>query len=91
MSKFKISIRGYGGEVTIGAVTEEEKAILSNPDKDIYELVNEDLEEICSWTEIDDQFHCFGATSPSVPVTGGTPYPVTVGPGGFVTISWNPQ
>jgi hypothetical protein len=65
MTKYKISIRGYGGEVTIGTVTEEEKAVLSNPNKDIYELVNEDLEEVSgSWSEIDDQFHCFGATSP---------------------------
>jgi hypothetical protein len=26
-----------------------------------------------------------------VPVTGGCNYPVTVGSGGSVTISWNPQ
>jgi hypothetical protein len=26
-----------------------------------------------------------------VSVTGGTAYPITVGPGGFVTISWDAQ
>jgi hypothetical protein len=26
-----------------------------------------------------------------VSVTSSTPYPIQVGPGGFVTISWNPQ
>ena len=62
--KYSIRISGYGSEITIGSVTEEEKAILSNPEKDLQELVFEDLEEVCGWSEIDDQFHCFGATSP---------------------------
>lgn len=62
--KYTINISGYGSEITIGSVTEEEKAILSNPEKDLQELVFEDLEEVCGWSEIDDQFHCFGATSP---------------------------
>lgn len=62
--KYTINISGYGSEITIGSVTEEEKAILSNPEKDLHELVFEDLEEVCGWSEIDDQFHCFGATSP---------------------------
>ena len=62
--KYSIRISGYGSEITIGAVSEEEKAILSNPEKDLQELVFEDLEEVCGWSEIDDQFHCFGATSP---------------------------
>lgn len=62
--KYTINISGYGSEITIGSVTEEEKEILSNPEKDLQELVFEDLEEVCGWSEIDDQFHCFGATSP---------------------------
>lgn len=62
--KYSIRISGYGSEITIGSVTDEEKEILSNPDKDLQELVFEDLEEVCGWSEIDDQFHCFGATSP---------------------------
>ena len=62
MSKYKISIEGYGAEITIGSVTEEEKAILNNDEKDLVEIVNEDLEEICGWSEIDDQFHGWGAT-----------------------------
>ena len=62
--KYSIRISGYGSEITIGTVSEEEKTILSNTEKDLQELVFEDLEEVCSWSEIDDQFHCFGATSP---------------------------
>lgn len=63
--KYSVRISGYGSELTIGTVNEEEKAILSNTEKDIYEIVNEDLEEVSgSWSEIDDQFHGFGATTP---------------------------
>jgi len=62
--KYSIRISGYGSEITIGAVSDEEKAILSNTEKDLQELVFEDLEEVCGWSEIDDQFHCFGATTP---------------------------
>jgi hypothetical protein len=64
MKKYKVLINGYGSELTIGSVTEEQKEILSNEDKDIYEIVNEDLDDFGGWNEIDDQFHCFGATSP---------------------------
>jgi len=62
--KYSIRISGYGSEITIGTVSDEEKAILSNSEKDLQELVFEDLEEVCGWSEIDDQFHCFGATTP---------------------------
>lgn len=62
--KYTINVNGYGSEITIGSVNETEKEILSNPDKDLNEIVFEDLDEYCPWNEIDDQFHCFGATSP---------------------------
>ena len=62
--KYSIRISGYGSEITIGAVSDEEKAILSNTEKDLQAIVFEDLEEVCGWSEIDDQFHCFGATPP---------------------------
>ena len=62
--KYEIRISGYGSELTIGSVTEEEKEILSNPDKELIDIVNEDLEEVSFWAEIDDQFHCFGVTEP---------------------------
>ena len=64
MKTFRIVIDGTGGELTIGNVSAEEKEILSNPDKELIELVNEDLEEVCGWSEIDDQLHCFGVTEP---------------------------
>jgi hypothetical protein len=78
--KYSIRISGYGSEITIGSVSEEEKAILSNPEKDLQELVFEDLEEVCGWSEIDDQFHCFGATSPFTitSLSGRTAYSVTI-------------
>lgn len=62
MRTYKISIIGYGSEVTIGSVTEETKKILSNPDKELVEAVDEDLDEIGGWYEIDDQFHKWGAS-----------------------------
>jgi hypothetical protein len=62
MRTYKISICGYGSEVTIGSVTEETKKILSNPDKELVEAVDEDLDEIGGWHEIDDQFHKWGAS-----------------------------
>jgi hypothetical protein len=31
------------------------------------------------------------STSPGVSITPATSYPITVGPGGFITISWNTQ
>lgn len=64
MKKYEISITGYGSELTIGSVTKEQKEILSNEDKDIHEIVNEDLDDFGGWNEIDDQFHCFGVSSP---------------------------
>ena len=62
--KYEIRISGYGSELTIGSVTEKEKELLSNPDKELIDIVFEDLEESYGWNEIDDQFHCFGATEP---------------------------
>ena len=62
MRKYKVSISGYGCEATIGSVSEELKQILSNPDKELVEIVDEDLDEQGGWYEIDDQFHRWGAS-----------------------------
>ncbi len=62
MGKYTISISGYGCELTIGSVSEEEKEILSNADKELIEIVTEDFDY--GPEEIDDQFHCFGCTEP---------------------------
>jgi len=59
--KYTVSIFGYGSEVTIGSVNEEQKAILSNPDKELVDCVLEDLEEWGGWYEIDNQYHRWGA------------------------------
>lgn len=58
--RYTIRINGYGCELTIGAVSPEEKEILSNPDKELVRIVTEDLDY--GPEEIDDQFHCFGCT-----------------------------
>jgi hypothetical protein len=62
MKKYKVSIYGYGAEVTIGSVNEEQKAIINNPDKELWEIVTNDLEDWGSWCEVDDQYHCWGAS-----------------------------
>ena len=61
MKKYKVSIYGYGAEVTIGSVNEEQKEILNNPDKELWEIAANDLEEWGGWYEVDDQFHRWGA------------------------------
>ena len=45
MKKYKVTIYGYGAEVTIGSVDEEQKEILNNPDKELWEIAANDLEE----------------------------------------------
>lgn len=60
MGKYTISISGYGCELTIGSVNDEEKEILSNTEKELIDIVTEDLDY--GPEEIDDQFHCTGCT-----------------------------
>lgn len=62
MKKYIVSINGYGAEITIGSVTEQQKDILLNEDKDLIEIVQEDLDEYGAYYEIDDQYHRWGAT-----------------------------
>jgi len=61
MKKYKVSIYGYGAEVTIGSVDEEQKAIINNPDKELWQIVTNDLEDYGGWYEVDDQYHRWGA------------------------------
>jgi hypothetical protein len=62
MKKYKVTIYGYGAEVTIGSVDEEQKAIINNPDKELWEIVTNDLEDWGGWYEVDDQYHRWGAS-----------------------------
>jgi len=63
MKKYTISIHGYGCEVTIGSVSEELKQILSNPEKELIDMVTgEELEDYGGWYGIDDQYHRWGAS-----------------------------
>ena len=61
MKKYKVTIYGYGAEVTIGSVDEEQKAIINNPDKELWQIVTNDLEDYGGWYEVDDQYHRWGA------------------------------
>lgn len=63
MKKYKVSIYGYGAEVTVGSVNEEQKDILNNPDKEMWEIAANDLEDWGGWYEVDDQYHKWGACS----------------------------
>lgn len=60
--KYTISVYGYGAEVTIGSVNDELKNILSNPEKELSDIVLEDLEEFGGWYDIDNQYHKWGAS-----------------------------
>lgn len=63
MKNYTVSIEGYGHEITIGSVTEEQKVILNNEEKDLVDIVNEDLDEAYGgYSEIDNQYHRWGAT-----------------------------
>jgi hypothetical protein len=62
MKKYKVTIYGYGAEVTIGSVDEEQKVILNNPDKELWEIAANDLEDYGGWYEVDDQYHRWGAS-----------------------------
>ena len=61
MKKYTVSIQGYGHEITIGSVTDEQKEILSNEEKELIDIVNEDLDEYGGYHEIDNQYHRWGA------------------------------
>lgn len=55
--KYTISIYGYGAEVTIGSVNEELKQVLSNAEKELVDIILDDLEDFGGWYSIDDQYH----------------------------------
>jgi len=57
---FKISIQGFGAEVTIGTLDNNEIEKISTTDKSLDACVLEDFDD---WREKDDQYHNFGACS----------------------------
>lgn len=62
MKKYTISIYGYGSEIIIGSVTDEQREILSNEEKELIDIVNEDLDEFGGYSEIDNIYHRSGAS-----------------------------
>jgi hypothetical protein len=62
MKKYYITISGYGAEVTIGSVTEDQKLLLSeDDDRSHTEIVLEDLEKDKPWNEFNNEYHMWGA------------------------------
>jgi len=62
MKKYYITISGYGAQVTIGSVTEEQKLLLSEDEDRIpTDVVLEDLEKEKPWYEFNDEYHNWGA------------------------------
>ena len=58
MKKYTISIDGYGAEVTIGRLTEEQVKFISESELDLNDILYED-ELGGHWAEIDDVYHNF--------------------------------
>lgn len=61
MKKYNIIISGYGGEVTIGKLTDEQVEVIKKAkenDKSLEDLIWDD-ELDTSWHEIDDLYHNF--------------------------------
>lgn len=65
--KYKVQIYGYGAEITIGTLNQQEAQLVCESDKSIYEVVDEDFQDK-SWYDIDDQLHHWGASSESATV-----------------------
>jgi hypothetical protein len=59
MEKFTIDIRGYGAEITIGRLTDEQVENIKNYDGDLNDLVFDDDALGAYWAEIDDIYHNF--------------------------------
>lgn len=56
--RFKISIQGFGAEVTIGSLDKDEIEKISSSTKSLDMCVLEDFDD---WRDKDDQYHNFGA------------------------------
>jgi hypothetical protein len=60
LKTFKISIQGFGAEVTIGTLNNIEIEMISSSNKSLDECVLEDFDD---WRDKDDLYHNFGACS----------------------------
>jgi hypothetical protein len=60
LKTFKVSIQGFGAEVTIGTLDNNEIQKISTSDKSLDVCVLEDFDD---WRDKDDLYHCFGACS----------------------------
>lgn len=61
MAKYNISISGYGAEITIGTLSEQEIQIIkeNNLEKSLSEIISdENLGK--SWYDLDDKYHNYG-------------------------------
>ncbi len=63
MAKFTIDISGYGGELTIGRLTEEQTENIKNFEgESLNDIIFDDEALGGYWSEIDDVYHNFNAT-----------------------------
>ena len=78
MNKYEITITGWGNEVSVGTITQEEedriKEVMENNDCDsIEEFYNDwDLVEeagVSEWHENDEKFHTYGAIADGATIT----------------------
>lgn len=64
MNKYKIEISGYGAELTIGTINEDEKVIINNninSDLELEQIIDYDIIGR-DWYDFDDVFHCYSAS-----------------------------
>lgn len=59
MAKFTIDISGYGAELTIGRLTEEQVENIKNHQEELNEIIFDDEAIGGFWAEIDDVYHNF--------------------------------
>lgn len=64
MNKYRITISGYGSELTIGTINKSEKSIIEegiDSGSELYEIIEHDLIGR-DWYDFDDIFHCYSAS-----------------------------
>lgn len=64
MKKYTINVYGYGCEITMGRLSEEQYKLISEADEDdLYDVIY--LDEFGHWAEVDDIYHNFAASTTS--------------------------
>lgn len=59
MERYTIEINGYGSELTIGKLTQEQKIKILSTNDELFEIIHNDEFFGKHWSEIDDIYHNF--------------------------------